>query len=37
MFGYDQWRDFLYRRMVQRPGLSVPTNVTVAGTESLTG
>jgi dienelactone hydrolase len=36
-FGYDLWREFLYRRMIQKPVLSLPTRVTVVGTESLTG
>jgi dienelactone hydrolase len=36
-FGFDLWREFLYRRMIQTPVLSLPTSVTVVGTESLTG
>jgi dienelactone hydrolase len=36
-FGFSQWREFLYRRMIQKPVLSLPTSVTVVGTESLTG
>lgn len=37
-FGFDLWREFLYRRMIQPPQpLSAPTNLTVVGTESLTG
>ena len=36
-FGFDLWREFLYRRMIQKPALSLPTSVTVVGTESLTG
>jgi dienelactone hydrolase len=35
--GHAQWRDFLYRRMIQTPVLSPPTNLTVVGTESLAG
>jgi dienelactone hydrolase len=35
-FGYAQWREFLYRRMIQTPVLSLPTSVTLVGTESLT-
>jgi hypothetical protein len=27
-FGYDYWREFLYRRMIQTPVFSLPTNVT---------
>jgi dienelactone hydrolase len=27
VFGYAYWREFLYRRMVQKPVLSAPTNV----------
>jgi dienelactone hydrolase len=36
-FGFELWREFLYRRMIQKPVLSLPTSVTVVGTESLTG
>ena len=36
-FGFSQWREFLYRRMIQKPVLSLPTSVTIVGTESLTG
>ena len=35
-FGFDLWREFLYRRMIQKPVLSLPTSVTLVGTESLT-
>jgi hypothetical protein len=28
-FGFEHWREFLYRRMVQKPVLSLPTNVKV--------
>jgi dienelactone hydrolase len=36
-FGFDLWREFLYRRVIQKPVLSLPTSVTIVGTESLTG
>jgi dienelactone hydrolase len=29
IFGYAQWREFLYRRMIQTPVLSAPTNLQV--------
>ena len=36
-FGFDLWREFLYRRLIQAPDpLALPTSVTVVGTESLT-
>lgn len=30
-FGQDQWREFLYRRMVRAPTLMLPTSATVVG------
>lgn len=34
-FGFPEIRDFLYRWVIARPGVQVPTNLTVVGTESL--
>jgi dienelactone hydrolase len=34
-FGYAQWREFLYRRMIQKPVFSLPTSVSIVGAESL--
>jgi dienelactone hydrolase len=36
-FGYDLWREFLYRRMIQKPapGVNLPTRVTIVGTDSI--
>lgn len=34
-FRFDLWREFLYRRMIQKPVLSLPTSVTIVGAESL--
>lgn len=37
-FGYEYWREFLYRHVVEPPALRLPTNVTVTDHDgSLTG
>ena len=36
-FGHAQWREFLYRRMIQTPVFSPPTNLTLVGVEPDAG
>jgi predicted esterase len=36
-FGYDGWREFLYRRMIDPPPLDLPVQVRLVGLESLGG
>ena len=36
-FGFDGWREFLYRRMINPPALDLPIQVRLVGVESLLG
>lgn len=36
-FGFEGWREFLYRRMIAPPALDLPVQVRVVGWESLLG
>jgi predicted esterase len=37
IFGYEEWREFLYRRMIKPPALDLPIRLKLVGVQSLLG